>query len=101
MVTVRIEYVDGEIREFPADRWADERADGVYLMIVDRTTFMGYSAYWLYREEYAWVAGAASFGYDEEFSPEIIYYDGGEQEARWFLYVPDLKHDVIKLGWWR
>lgn len=101
-VTVR--YVDGTSATFDAGVWCSQRADGVDAVTVrtvtGSTTFHGRSAYWLYREGAVWVCGAASFGYDREHPPEILFHPDGAMTSRRIEYVPDLTHGQIKLGWW-
>jgi hypothetical protein len=104
MVRVTVHYVDGSRVTCPAEDWVHVRADGVDTVVVANpsgcTTFHGRSAYWLYPEGEAWVAGAASFGYDRHHVPEVLVHPDGVMETRRFEYVPDLKHEQVKLGWW-
>lgn len=101
---VTIEYVDGTVYRFDAGVWQSQRGHGVDTVVVANesgpSTFSGHSVYWLYREGDVWVAGQASFAYSPVIPPEVLFLPDGTQDTRPIEYVPDLKHNQIKLGWW-
>ena len=103
---VAIKYVDGRVLEFDASEWAhrcshgvdhiqyphfSQSGDSIYYLRPDRITFDG---------EMAWVAG--SFSLFGDCCIEGVMRENGEvfcRERR--ADLPDLRHEQIKLGWWR
>lgn len=95
---VRIEYVDGTSTEGDAEDWPRLRSDGVDRVNVAGIWIAGHSLYWLRREDGGYSAGAASFYPNPLFG--VFISDEGVQTERDIEFVPDLRHDEVKLGWW-
>jgi len=103
-MNVEILYEDHTTVSGDAEDWATMRSDGVQEITLIhgryRNVFHGASLYWLYREELNWVAGQTGVKYDPNMITEIITFPSGKQEERQCVYLPDLQHNEIKLGWW-
>lgn len=102
-MTVRIRYVGGAEVAGPPEAWPRWRADGVDEIWVGNpleTSFSGHSLYWFYPEGDSWVAGSGSL-YPNGLPPEVIFGLDGRQESRPIDGMPDIRHDQVKLGWWR
>lgn len=107
---VRIEYVDGRTIEATADKWPILPAEGVWSVTWsnkegESLIHSGHSLYWCYREHgrscYIVGEGTVANVYGMLLPPETLLYLDGHQESRPVKFMPDLRHDQIKLGWWR
>lgn len=100
MLDVVVSYVDGQETRASLEDWPTMRADGIdSVTIVDGDLSVRYasaSLYWCYPEGDEWVSGCASVGYDPNPIREVI----GTSREREVKYLPDLRHDQVKLGWW-
>jgi hypothetical protein len=99
-----IHFVDGESIESTTRDWGAIRADGVDHIDFGCVTKSGDSVYYLYPEnitetEIAWVVG--SFAVYTDAAQESIMRQNGEVFGRMRRTMPDIKHQQLKLGWWR
>lgn len=101
---ITIEYGNG-VMEVAADLWPFVRGDDVQKVTAEcnglSVTFQAHSIYWLYPEGDNWIVGAGSVRYDNNPLTEIIIAPDGRQTERHIEYMPDLRHDRVKLGWWK
>lgn len=104
-IHVRVTYEDGGELSVPADEWPRLRSDGVQDVVVSAcgksVRFASQSLYWLYPEGEDIVAGAGSVRYDPNPLVEIIVSPDGAQSERRVEFMPDMKHEQVKLGWWK
>lgn len=88
--------------------WSGERSDGVDTVHVEFNgepiaALSHLSLYWVYRESNPgwWVIGGGNVGptYAGVMHELVVEYD-----RHWFrdvLFMPDLRWEDVKLGWWR
>jgi hypothetical protein len=105
MIDVRIEYVDGTLRSGPPTYWEHLPAQGVYEITITHSRYgalklKGHSVYWCYPEGESWVFGGGSVLYDGGNKCEALF-GPLKMESREVRYMPDLKHNQVKLGHWR
>lgn len=106
-MTVRVEYVDGTVIEAPLADWPTLPADGVWSVTYSNKPgeflrHAGHSVYWCYPEGDRYVVGLGTVSNVYGTLPsEAVLFPDGHQEEREIKFMPDLRHDQIKLGWWR
>lgn len=102
-MNVQVEYVDGSTQIAPLELWPDLRGDGVDSVTISTPhgsrRAASHSLYWLYPEDSTWVTGEASVGYDPNPLTEVVFNEEWMAERK-VDYLPDLKLEQIKLGWW-
>ena len=102
---LEIKYVDGELIRATTADWCNLRPDGIDYVDFFCIQRAGHSIYYLcednikYDGEIAWVVGGMSLY--EHNCEESIIRSTGEVMMRVVTSLPDLRHDQIKIGWWR
>lgn len=101
---LRIVYTDESVAEGTVDDWPTLRADGIDTVRIGDRVFHGHAIYWLKFEPEtdggSWVFGMAST-YVSPPPPEVLFRLNGSVVERNIVTVPDLRHDEVKLGWWK
>jgi len=108
---VIVKYVDGTSAEGPFQYWPSMRSDGVDQVIIvvsnGETKIAGMTLYWLYEDvDGNWHRGGAALGpgyiggNSNPMPPEIIIHPDETMSQSPLDWVPDMPHDVVKLGWW-
>ncbi len=105
MVYCSILYEDESALNISATEWPVVRSDGVQEVRVSANgysvVFQAASFYWLYPEGEHFVAGCGSVRYDPNPLTEVLVFADGRQEERRVEFMPDLRHEQVKLGWWK
>jgi len=100
-----VEYIDGEVIESSTKEWEKIRPEGINsINLKGRTHLSGDSIYFIYPDtildnEIVWMVG--SFAVYMNTCTEFMIRQNGEVIGRERRSMPDLKHDQVKLGWWR
>lgn len=100
---VTVNYVDGTSKKSPIEDWPILRGDGVDWVEVYNGGVLRVSSqsiYWIYPEGSSFVVGWGSVGYDPNPLTEVVCTQDGIQTERKIMYMPDLPHQSVKLGWW-
>lgn len=102
---LRIVYTDETAEEGTVADWAALRADGVDTIEVAGHVFSGHAIYWLYFDKECeggtWVLGMGST-YASPPPPETLFRPAGKPvTTRNIVTMPDLRHQQVKLGWWK
>ncbi len=97
-----LKYVNGRLITTPIENWKAQPTEGLDEVAIGYTNFTklsGQSIYWVYKENGFWVMGGGPVGYGK-LPPEILVGSSDQHIARSINFMPDLKLDDIKLGYW-
>ena len=100
---VHVRYIDGRTLSADPDDWSILPSEGLDEVALENAAgtahSSGHSVYWLYPEGSTWVLGGGSIGYTNPLGETVV--GSGNHEYRQIEYMPDLRHDQVKLGaWW-